>query len=195
MVAPGEVRRFVIGAWMLARNDPRGFGRFEMTADGFWQSFQAILYALPAFIVSWANYYASEIASGEPVASGPAFFGRMAAVDLLNWLVPIMVVLAVAGPLNLTKNFGRWVIATNWLSLPVAYLAAIPVALTLLMPGFAPIGMSVSLVFFFFAIFIFFRVTRLCFDGDVAAATALTAILVVIPFAVTGLLDPWASSG
>ena len=63
------------------------------------------------------------------------------------------------------------------------------------MPGFAPIGMGVSLIFFFFAVFIFFRVTRLCFDGDVAAATALTAILVVIPFAVTGLLEPWASAG
>ena len=190
MVGPGEVRTYVIGAWMLARNDARGFSRLDLTADGFWRSFAAILYALPAFLVSWVNYRDAYVEAAGPVArTGLGFFLRLALIDILNWLVPILVVALIAAPLGLAANFGRWVIASNWLSLPVAYVTAIPLFLTLAIPGFAPVGAIVSLVFFALVVAAFFRVTRLSFDGDATVALAITIGLVVLSLVITGMLQ------
>ena len=189
MVSGGEVQRYLSGVFMLARNDQRGFNYLDLTADGFWRSFTAILYAVPAFALSWLNYRTSYIAAaGDSAATGLGFFLRLAMIDVLNWIVPVIIVALVAAPLGLTAHFGRWVIATNWLSLPFAYLMAIPVALMLLMPGAEPIAVITSLAFFGIAIAIFFRVTRIAFDNDMPVAIGITVGLVVLSFTMTGML-------
>lgn len=190
MVGPAEIENYMTGVWMLARNDRRGFGWLDLSADGFWRSFTAIVYAFPAFAISWASYRAAYVAAaGEAAATGLGLFLRLALIDITNWLAPILIVALIAVPLGLSTNFGRWVVATNWLSLPVAYAMAIPVALTLLIPGFEPVGVIVALVFFGFAVAIFFRLTRLSFNNDVPVAIAITVGLVILSFAMTAMLQ------
>lgn len=190
MVTPGEVRTYLVGVWMLARNDIRGFAHLDLTADGFWRSFAAIPYAVPAFLLSWLNYRDAHVeALGDAARTGAGFFLRLALIDILNWLVPILVVALVAAPLGLASNFGRWVIASNWLGLPMAYLTAIPLVMTMVMPGFAPIGAIVSLAFLALVVAAFFRVTRLSFDGDGTVALAITVGLVVLSIVMTGMLQ------
>jgi hypothetical protein len=190
MVSPAELRIYLRGVAMLARNDTRGFSWLDLSADGFWRSFGAILYALPAFVISWLNYRTAFLEdAGQTRELGFGFFLSLAIIDLVNWLLPILIVGLVAVPLGISSNFGRWVIATNWLSLPITYLMAIPVALSLVMPGFEPIAIILSLVFFGFAVALFFRVTRLAFDNDVQVAIAITVGLVIISFAMTGALQ------
>lgn len=190
MVTPGEVERYVAGALQLARNDPRGFARLDLSADGFWRSFAAILYAVPAFIVSWVNYrHGYVLAAGTEATTGLGFYTRLALIDIANWLVPLLIVGFVAAPLGLSANFGRWVIATNWLSLPIAYMMAFPVALALLAPGWAAFALIASLMLFALAIAAFFRVTRLAFDGDLPVAIAITAGMVMLSLSMTAMLQ------
>ena len=190
MVGTIEVGRYLTGIVMLARGDRRGFSYLDLTADGFWRSFTAILYAVPAFLLSWISYRNGYVAAaGEAAATGPGFFLRLALIDVLNWLVPVVIVGLVAAPLGISANFGRWVIATNWLSLPIAYLMAIPVALILLVPGSEPIAIPISLVFFGFAVAVFFRVTRLSLENDLPVAIGITVGLVLLSFAMTGMLQ------
>lgn len=190
MVTLDDVNRYCGGALALARNDPRGFEQLDLSADGFWRSFAAMIYAAPALLVSWVNYRADYLeAAGSPAAAGLGFMTRLALIDLINWVLPLIVVGIVSVPLGMSRHFGRWVIATNWLSLPVSYLLALPVAIVLVAPGLEPVSLFASLALFAIAMVAFYRTTRLSFDGDVAAALAITVGLVVLSLATTGILQ------
>ncbi|WP_099865795.1 hypothetical protein [Pararhizobium haloflavum] len=190
MTTSSDIGRYLSGVERLTRNDAKGFHRLDLTADGFWTSFAAIPYALPAFAVSWMHYRgAYAAAAGDAALTGLGFYVRLALIDIVNWLAPILIVAFVAAPLGLSANFARWVIATNWLSLPVAYVMAVPVALMMIAPSLETIAVIMSLVFFVLVIAVFFRVTRLAFDNDVPVALAITVGLVVLSFAMTGMLQ------
>lgn len=189
MVTPAEVRSYLTGIGMLAKNNPGGFQRLDLTADGFWRSFGAILYTLPAFVVSWISYRQTYLGATEGSETGPGFFAMLAVIDLANWIVPVIAVGLLAGLLGIASDYGRWVIATNWLSVPVAYALALPVGLGLLLPGFAPVGVLVSLVFFGFAIALLYRVSRLSLSGNGTVAFAIVLGVVVLSFMLTGALQ------
>lgn len=190
MVSLTEVRVYVAGVTMLARNDRDGFSLLDLSADGFWRSFAAIVYAVPAFAVSWLGYRAAFLReTGSAGDLGTGFFVSLAMIDLINWILPILIVGLISAPLGISRNFGRWVIATNWLSLPIAYLMSVPVALTLMVAGLETIGLLFSLAFFAVAIALFFRITRLCFDNDVSIAVAITIGLVILTFTMTSVLQ------
>ncbi len=189
MVSPAELRSYLTGIAMLAKNDPRGFDRLDLTADGFWRSFAAIFYALPAFLVSWISYRQAYVDATDGTETGLGFFAALAVIDLVNWIVPVVLVGLVAGTLGIAADYGRWVIATNWLSVPVAYALALPVALGLLLPGFEPVGVLVSLVFFGFAIALVYRVSRFSLSGNGTVAFAIVLGIVVLSFMLTGALQ------
>jgi hypothetical protein len=189
MVSPAEVGSYLTGVGMLAKNDSRGFDRLDLTADGFWRSFGAILYTLPAFVVSWASYRQAYLEATDGAEAGLGFFAALAAIDLANWIVPVVLVGVMAGALGIAADYGRWVIATNWLSVPVAYALALPVGLGLLLPGFEPVGVLVSLVFFGFAIALLYRVSRLSLSGNGTVAFAIVLGVVVLSFMLTGALQ------
>lgn len=52
MPSLSDVQTYLAGVFLLVRNRSEGFGRLDITADGFWNSFWAIVYALPALAVS-----------------------------------------------------------------------------------------------------------------------------------------------
>lgn len=190
MVRPGEVQRYMVGLRRLVAGDQGGFSDLDITADGFWRSFAAIPYALPAFLVSWTQYRLSYIQSAEgEFHSGLGFYLTVAFVDLMIWLIPIVVVAMIAAPLGLSAFYARWVIATNWLSVPLAYIMALPVALMLLVPSLEPVAIALSLAAFALALVAYYRVSRLALGGERAVAVAITISLVVLSFAMTGVLE------
>jgi hypothetical protein len=189
MVTGGEVQNALTGIGLLARNRKEGFNWLDLSADGFWTSFMAIPMVIPAFAVTWASYRIAYLAQPGDQTAGPAFFAALAATDLINWLLPIVILAALSRPLGIRQGFVRWVVATNWLNVPVAYAMAIPTALGLMLPGLGGAELIAQLAVFVLAVVAFFRITRLSLGTDIAITIALVAMLLVLSIMTTETLN------
>lgn len=190
MVGPAEMRQYVAGALMLLRNDRRGFSLLDVTADGFWRSFAAMVYALPAFAVSWMHYRAVFIEETGRADLGIGFLLRLALIDLAAWVLPIIFVALVAPALGVADRFARWTVATNWLTVPLTYVLVVPLVLSSLATGFETVAGLLLLVLFGLALAVLYRVSKLCFDGSVRAAVVVTAGILLTVFIALGILEP-----
>ncbi|MGN6551335.1 MAG: hypothetical protein ACTHJ3_15795 [Pararhizobium sp.] len=185
-----DVEYSLKGVFLLLRRRKDGFGWLDISADGFWQSFAAILYSVPALALTWASYRLAYLANADDkAAAGLSFIARLAAVDLATWIVPLIVLALAAKPLGISRHFVRFVIATNWLGVPISYATAVPALVMLVAPEAAPAGAALSLVVFAATIFALYRVTRLALDGDGGTAAIVTAAMVVLSLMTTGLLQ------
>lgn len=184
-----DVEQYLKGIFLLLRRRTEGFHWLDISADGFWQSFAAILYSAPALTLTWASYRLAYLANAdEKATAGLTFIARLAAVDLATWIVPLVVMALAAKPLGIAPHFARFVIATNWLGVPISYATAVP-ALVSLLAGAAPAGALLSLLVFAAAIFALYRVTRLSLGGDGATAAIVTAGMVIVSLMTTGALQ------
>lgn len=189
MVGLGEMRQYVAGALMLVRDDPRGFSLLDVTADGFWRSFAAMIYALPAFAVSWMHYRAVFIEETGRSGIGTSFVLRLALVDLAAWVLPIIFVALVAPTLGVANRFARWAVATNWLTVPLTYILVLPLVLSSLATGLEALMAVLLLVLVGLTLAVLYRVSKLCFDGNAQAAVVVTAGTVLTVFIVLGILE------
>ena len=53
---PGDdIQKYLYGAWQLLLGRREGMKLLDLSADGFWNSFYAIVLALPAMFVGWVS--------------------------------------------------------------------------------------------------------------------------------------------
>ncbi|WP_019172672.1 hypothetical protein [Pseudaminobacter salicylatoxidans] len=123
-----DIQRYLVGAWRLMTGKRDGLALLDISADGFWNSFFAIVVALPPLIVGWVGS-ANELGD-DPAATASRFsyLLRLAIVDLGAWVLPLAA-LAVAAPIaGIRDRFVHYVVAINWASVILAWLL-LPVAL------------------------------------------------------------------
>ena len=53
MLSGAEIQNGLTGAWRLMIGNAEGLRLLDLTADGFWNSFFAIIVALPAMLLGW----------------------------------------------------------------------------------------------------------------------------------------------
>ncbi len=175
---PAEVTHYVTGVVDMARGDARGLAYLDISTRGFWRSFWALFYALPAFVYRWFLHRELALAEGLEVEAGYIF--RLALVDLAVLVVTLAVLAALARPLGMTDRFVQWVIADNWLSLPLYY--AWGVLLVLMRAAGAPSGLSglLETMLYVAIIWICYRVYKVALDGDGMLAVGIIVITTVI---------------
>lgn len=185
-----EVEAYVHGIFLLARNRTEGFKWLDISADGFWRSFWSILYAVPALAVSWASYRSLFLqAAGSGSTAGTGFVMRLALIDVTTWVAPLVLIGLAARPLNIQRNFGRYVIATNWLGTVTAYALALPSLLRMLFDGTSAFITVGSIAIFIAMVLLLYRITRLALDGDGMMAATLTIATIVFSIVLTGILQ------
>lgn len=116
------------GAVRLIRHDPRAFDEFNISADGFWRSFVAVV---PTAVLAWplflsAHDFAVETAQAEGKPP-PEFSLASDYVYLCLVFAAWPIVAAVlAWALGVSGNYSRYLIAYNWLSVPAMVLNVAP---------------------------------------------------------------------
>ncbi|MDP3897823.1 MAG: transporter [Mesorhizobium sp.] len=176
-----DIQRYMTGAWQLMMGKPDGMRLLDVSADGFWNSFLAIAIALPALIVGWVA-----IANG----TGDAEIGgrlsillRLAAIDLLAWVLPLVALAFIARPVGMADRFVHYVVASNWASALIVWLM-LPVALlNLLLPEQTEVADAVSLVVFLLAMVLTWRMTNAVLGKGPALATAIFVFVLVVSMA------------
>ena len=114
MVARAEIKSSIYGAWRVALADPTALRHFNLTIDGFWNSFVAIpivlVLVLPQFVFDHA---AVSREAGETI-SVEFFTTIKVATFLAAWIVFPLAMTAIARLLQLSDRYVQFVIVWNW---------------------------------------------------------------------------------
>jgi hypothetical protein len=155
---------------MLGKAD--GLRLLDVSADGFWNSFFAIVVAVPAMVVDWVgitNVVVDPDASGERVET----LLSLAAVDIASWIVPIIAFAIVAPRVGLGGRFVHFVVASNWGNAVVAWVL-LPAALVRLFLSLNDdTSKTVTLALYAVAAVLTWRLTNAALGKGAAVATAV----------------------
>ncbi|WP_353643371.1 transporter [Mesorhizobium sp. WSM2239] len=188
MPSAAEIQRYLTGAWRLMTGKPDGLLLLDISADGFWNSFFAIVVALPALFVGWIGV-ANEIAD-EPLTGGRlSILLRLAAIDLSAWILPL-IALAIAAPLaGIGARFVHYVVASNWGSALIIWLMLPAALLRLISPSSSDLAALLSIGLFGLSMVLTWRLTNVVIGRGPAIGTAVFAGMFIASLAVLFLLQ------
>ncbi|MBW7947607.1 MAG: transporter [Sphingomonadaceae bacterium] len=177
---PGEdIHRHLLGAWRMMTGKRDGLRLLDLSLDGFWNSFFAIVVALPPMLASWVPL-AGEL-SGADASFGLrlSMLARLAVVDAGAWVLPLAALAAVAPYAGIRHRFVHYVVATNWGSAIFAWLT-LPVSLIrLVFPGSGDLAPSLSLLVFIATLVLLWRLTDAALEKGPTVASGVFAGMLV----------------
>ncbi|WP_269930927.1 transporter [Aminobacter sp. HY435] len=180
MLAGDEIQQNLAGAWRLMLGKADGLRLLDLSADGFWNSFFAILVAAPALIVGWVGV------SDELSLQGPALVGRfgiilrLAMIDIGAWVVPLAAFALVASRAGVGDRFVHYVVASNWASAIIAWLMLPAALIRMLLPTAQDLITLVSLLLFGLSMVLSWRMTNAVIGKGTAVGSAVFAAMFVV---------------
>ncbi|MBT1158410.1 transporter [Aminobacter anthyllidis] len=173
MLATDDIEQNLAGAWRLMLGKADGLRLLDLSADGFWNSFFAILVAVPALVVGWAGV-SNDVALETATFAGR--FGivvRLAMVDMGAWVLPLIALALVAPRAGIGDRFVHYVVASNWTSAIIAWLM-LPAALTrMLFPAAQNFITLLSLAVFGLSMVFTWRMTNATIGKGAAIGSAV----------------------
>lgn len=192
MLPANEIQSSLTGAWRLMLGKVDGLRLLDLSVDGFWNSFFAIVIAVPAMVVGWVGT-ANAIAAADPTANRFASMLKLATVDVGIWVLPLLALAAIAPRAGLSGRFVHYVVASNWASAIIAWLTLPAALLHLFLPVTDQASQLVSLSLFFLSQVFSWRMTTAAIGKGGAMGTAVFAGMFVtslfVLFALTLLLN------
>ncbi len=135
------------GCWRLLWRDPAAFEDFNLTIEGFWRSFAMVVpvlvLAYPVFLSLQRTAMATAGGDLPDLRIGVGYAYLLASMAL--WPLAAAV---LARLLGVARNYVRYMIVYNWMSVPMMALLAI-LHLLNLAPGAWPFAILAHAVFFF----------------------------------------------
>lgn len=192
-----DIQQFFAGAWRLMMGKPDGIRLLDISADGFWNSFFAIVVALPVLVVGWVAV-ANDLSQNPDIAGGRfSIFLRIGLADLGAWVLPLAALALVAKPVGIAGRFVPYVVATNWGSALVLWFMLPPGLLRLFVPTAGDAASVISMVLFLIAMVLFWRLTNAALGRGPAIASAvfvgMFAVSLVVLFSLKALFGISAS--
>jgi hypothetical protein len=121
MPSVAEIKRSLQGAWALLLNRKDGMRAFDVSIDGFFRSFGAVVLLVPLYGVAALAEVRLLQFDGAPVDGFPfVWFFVWKFIGLgVDWLALPVVLALLARPLGLAARYVPFIVARNWTS-PVA---------------------------------------------------------------------------
>lgn len=177
MLATDELQNNLWGAWRVMTGKADGLRLLDLSADGFWNSFFALVIALPPLFVSWTSI-ANEVSPGpELFSERVGMMPRLALIDLCTWVLPLVGLAAVAKPAGIGGRFVHYVVANNWASAIIAWMMMPPALLRLLFPTTAGVASLISFGLFLVSMMFGWQLTNTTINKGPAVATAVFAAM------------------
>ncbi|MEQ8297894.1 transporter [Nitratireductor alexandrii] len=181
MPSAQDIQTYMTGAWRLMMGKPEAVRLFDLSADGFWNSFYAIVVAVPALTVGWASF-AGDFAVGASGRFGIVFL--LGVIDLATWVLPLIVLALVAKPLGVGDRFVPYVVASNWGSALLIWLMLPATLVRLLAPGADELAALLSLAAFLVTMALSWRLTNAVIDRGAGLASAVFALMLALSIGV-----------
>lgn len=164
--------RSIRAAWAIIAGRKTAMTELDLTPDGLWRSFSAIIISAPALAMGWLAL------TGEDMLLGPVPYPlwnifTYAAGDLAAWTVPLLLFAIVSRPLGLADRFAAYVVATNWGSVIVAWLMAPAALLRFMLPGEQAVTPFLIFATFGFSLAAVWRLTHAALGKGALVTTAV----------------------
>jgi len=167
-----EGRQGILGAFRLMTGRADGLQMLDISADGFWNSFYAVLLALPPLVLGWSSI-AADFADGDMSRGG--VLSRLAIVDIGSWLVPIVFLAVAARPAGIGDRFVHYVVASNWGSALLVWLMVPAAVVRIVAPQAVELSSFLSFVLFIVSQVLVWRLTTLSIGKGAAVGSAVFA--------------------
>lgn len=115
------------------RGDASALDEMDISTDGFWRSFNAILLSLPALFFMWVESAQELISHGSDLQMWQIFMRRIP-LDLVSWVLPFAFYPFILHLLNRKPRYSHLVIALNWSYLVLYYVFAAVIFISFLLP-------------------------------------------------------------
>ncbi|RWK54878.1 transporter [Mesorhizobium sp.] len=198
MLSSDETYASLNGAWRLMLGKADGLRQLDLSADGFWNSFFAIVVAAPALIVGWVGL-ANEIGDPNAFAGRFSMLIRLATVDIVVWVLPLVGLALVAPRAGIGGRFVHYVVASNWASAIIAWLMLPAALIRLFLPSTNEFAVLASLLLFALSMILTWRMTNVAIGRGAAVGSAVFAGMfvasLVVLFVLQALLGIGAPSG
>ncbi|TPM29218.1 transporter [Mesorhizobium sp. B2-3-3] len=172
MLSADETQASLTGAWRLMLGKADGLRLLDLSADGFWNSFFAIIVAAPALIVGWVGI-ANEIADPDAFVGRFSMLVRLATVDVGSWVLPLVALALVAPRAGIGGRFVHYVVASNWASAITAWLMLPSALIRLFLSSANQVSSLVSLLLFSLSMVLTWRMTNATIGRGAAVGTAV----------------------
>lgn len=174
-----DIHRYLLGAWRMMTGRRDGLRLLDLSLDGFWNSFFAIIVALPVMLAGWVSMAADLTGVDASFALRLSMVLRLAIVDIGAWLVPV-VALAVAAPyIGVRDRFVPYVVASNWGSVLYAWFMLPPNLLRLIWPDATEPVTLLALIIFLICLALSWRLTDAAIGKGAGIATAVFAGMLI----------------
>jgi hypothetical protein len=182
-----EILRYFTGAAELMLGRPEGLRRLDLSADGFWSSFFAILVAVPPMALSWVQFESLPRTAPLIVPSPALVYTAHALADFLAWVLPVVVLMLVAKPIGYSRKIVPLIVATNWGGALITW-ALVPYWLIGLVAGDGELMAGLGLVVALGSIVLTARLTSTALGRDGFAALAIVLLMLVMSLFAYGLV-------
>ncbi|MEQ1865924.1 MAG: hypothetical protein ABL996_14905 [Micropepsaceae bacterium] len=176
------VRRSIDAAFRLALRDQRAWSGFDLTAEGFFRSFMAVLIVMPLNIL--IDIFSTDVAIKKKLMEGgtvksayefsDAVFSTMAMCA--EWLIFPLVMIVVLRFVGLAHRYSALIIAHNWATVVIA-LVNIPVFALGSMGVFSP-DLTYDVYFIVLGLTLYYRfyVAQTALDAGLGIAGSITLL-------------------
>ncbi|MCV0379511.1 transporter [Nitratireductor sp.] len=171
-----EIQQYFAGVWRMMMGRSEGLRLLDLSADGFWNSFFAILVAFPPLVVGWVTI-SNELAGGEVVAARFALFNRLMVTDIATWVIPFAILALVARPAGIADRFVHYVVASNWASALFSWITLPAMLIRLFIPAAAEFANLLTFVIFIGTLVLSWRLTNAAIGKGPAVASAVFAAM------------------
>jgi hypothetical protein len=179
MPSAEEIQQYLYGTWRMMLGKSDGLRALDISVDGFWNSFFAIVIALPALVVNWVTIADSYGDMAQNLDDRFAIFMRLADIDLAAWLLPLAAFAAIARRVRLADRYVHYVVASNWATAIIAWLMLPPAILLLFLPDATDTAWFLSMVIFIASQIFVWRMTNVAIGKGATVASAVYAGMLV----------------
>lgn len=190
MLTREEITRSLTAAWDLFLDRPGAMRGFDVSVDGFWRSFAAVVLVVPSY--AFAVLAERELTADDPAAplqDGASFFLQGAVGLGLDWVALPVILALLARPLGIARHYPEFVVARNW----GAVIAAIPFGVIGLLIVLGLLGGELANLLMLAALIIVLRYTyliaRRALDASLGFAIGIVALDFVVSLTIALTLD------
>ncbi len=139
MIERAEIQRSLGSAWAIFRGKPDAIRGFDISAEGFWRSFQVILLLFPAYLVVALNDRQILLSDAVPdyTFNEGAFWLAEVFTIAVDWVAFPILLAAIAGFIGIKRDYAAFIVARNWAT-PIIILPSAAVSLLDLIGVFSP---------------------------------------------------------
>ncbi len=178
-----DIQQYFAGVWRMMMGRSEGLRLLDLSADGFWNSFFAILVAVPPMVVGWVTI-SNELAGADVFSSRFSLFARLLLTDLATWVLPYVILALAARPAGVADRFVHYVVASNWASALFSWVMLPVMLLQLLLPEAADLTGFLTFLVFIGTMILSWRLTNVAIGKGPAVATAVFAAMFAASLAV-----------